>query len=137
MSTPVQDIYIRFIRQIGTDILSELDKEIAEEIMYGYLEDALCEFDNWEENLTIEDGNIIDDLNSNDKSIIALAMVLYWLQPKINTQEIIKVGVTDGDYSKTSSAAMLDKLLKLEEKTVRRLDGKIIKRSWKNKRLND
>lgn len=135
--TPVQDIYKRFLRQIGTDILSELEQEIAEEIMYGYLENALCEFDEWNEDLTIEDGYIVTDLTSSDKSLIADVMVLCWLQPKINTEEILKVAVTDGDYTKKSTASMLDKLLKLEEKMIKRVTRKKIKRSWKNKRLNE
>ena len=135
--TPVQDIYKRFLRQIGTDILSELEQEIAEEIMYSYLENALCEFDDWNEDLTIEDGYIVTDLTSSDKSLIADVMVLCWLQPKINTEEILKVAVTDGDYTKKSTASMLDKLLKLEEKMIKRVTRKKIKRSWKNKRLNE
>lgn len=135
--TPVQDIYKRFLSQIGTDILSELSQDIAEEIMYGYLEDALCEFDNWSKDLTIIDNCVTDDLDSNEKLMIACAMVLYWLQPKINTEEIIKVAVTDGDYTKKSTASMLDKLLKLEEKTEKRLNRKKVRHSWKNKRLND
>ncbi|WP_297136130.1 hypothetical protein [Terrisporobacter sp.] len=135
--TPVQDIYKRFLRQIGTDILSELEQEIAEEIMHGYLENALCEFDEWNEDLTIEDGYIVTDLTSSDKSLIADVMVLCWLQPKINTEEILKVAVTDGDYTKKSTASMLDKLLKLEEKMIKRVTRKKIKRSWKNKRLNE
>ncbi len=135
--TPVQDIYKRFLSQIGTDILSELEQEIAEEIMYSYLENALCEFDDWNEDLTIEDGYIVTDLTSSDKSLIADVMVLCWLQPKINTEEILKVAVTDGDYTKKSTASMLDKLLKLEEKMIKRVTRKKIKRSWKNKRLNE
>lgn len=135
--TPVQDIYKRFLSQIGTDILPELEQEIAEEIMYGYLENALCEFDDCSEDLTIEDGYIIADLTSSDKLLIADIMVLYWLQPKINTEEILKVAITDGDYTKKSTATMLDKLLKLEEKMMKRVNRKKIRRSWKNKRLND
>ena len=131
--TPVQDIYKRFLSQIGTDILSELE----EEIMYGYLENSLCEFDDWNEDLTIIDGHIVADLNSSDKLLIAENMVLYWLQPKINTEEILKVAVTDGDYTKKSTASVLDKLLKLEEKMKKRVDRKKIRRSWKNKRLNE
>lgn len=135
--TPVQDIYKRFLSQIGTDILSELEQEIAEEIMYGYLENALCEFDDWNEDLTIVDDHIVADLNSSDKLFIAETMVLYWLQPKINTEEILKVAVTDGDYTKKSTASMLDKLLKLQETIVKRVNRKKIRRSWKNKRLNE
>ena len=135
--TPVQDIYKRFLSQIGTDILSELEQEIAEEIMCGYLENSLCEFDDWNEDLTIIDGHIVADLNSSDKLLIAENMVLYWLQPKINTEEILKVAVTDGDYTKKSTASVLDKLLKLEEKMKKRVDRKKIRRSWKNKRLNE
>lgn len=135
--TPVQDIYKRFLSQIGTDILSELEQEIAEEIMYGYLENSLCEFDDWKEDLTIIDGYIVADLNSSDKLLIAENMVLYWLQPKINTEEILKVAVTDGDYTKKSTASALDKLLKLEEKMKKSVDRKKIRRSWKNKRLNE
>ena len=45
MATSVQDIYKRFLAQIGQDVIAELEQELAEELMLIYLEGAISMFD--------------------------------------------------------------------------------------------
>ena len=54
MATSVQDIYKRFLAQIGKDVIVELEQELAEELMQIYLEGAISMFDICEKDLTIE-----------------------------------------------------------------------------------
>lgn len=136
MATPVQDVYKIFLSQIGKDILSELDQEIAEDIMLTYLEGATVEFDKCNKDLTIENSYIIGDLELDEKFILSDAMILYWLKPKIHTQEVIKNRITDKDYSINSPANLLDKLIKLQEQCEKRLAKRLRKYSWKNKKVN-
>ncbi|MGL4655819.1 MAG: hypothetical protein ACRCWM_08045 [Sarcina sp.] len=138
MATPVESIYRRFLSRIGADILSEIeDKEVVKEILLIFLEDAICEVEDiYKKDLTIANGNITSDLTSLEIKILANAMVLYWLQPKINTEEMIKMKVTDGDYTKKNTASLLDKLIKLRAVAKSSLRSDLVKLSWKNKRVN-
>ena len=135
--TPVQDIYKIFLSQIGKDVITELSQEIAEDLMFTYLQGATVEFDKCTKDLSIIDNNIQDNLDLDEKFILADGMILYWLQPKKLTQEVIKNRITDGDYVIKSPANLLDKLMKLENQTQDRLRKRLIKYSWKNKRIND
>lgn len=139
MATPVQNIYRRFLSRIGTDILTEIDdKAVAEEIMLIFLEDALCEIeDYYDKDFTITDSKISCDLTSKEIGTIANAMLLYWLQPQIHTQEMIKMQITDGDYTKKNTASLLDKLLKLKDSSEKTLRKSLIKQGWKGKVLNE
>lgn len=136
MSTPVQDIYKIFLSQIGKDIIVELDQEVVEDLMLTYLLGASVEFDRCKKDLTIEGDSIKGDLDLDEKFILADGMILYWLQPKKLTQELIKNRITDGDYVIKSPANLLDKLMKLEEQTKTKLRKRLVKYSWKDKRLN-
>lgn len=136
MSTPVEDIYVLFLSQIGKDTICELEQEIAEDLMSTYLQGAIVEFDICKKDLTIVENAIVDDLDNDEKFILANGMVLYWLQPKKLTQEVIKNRLTDGDYAMKSPGNLLDKLMKLETQTENKLRRRMKKYSWKNMRIN-
>lgn len=138
MATPVTDIYNMFLSQIGKDIMLELSDEIVEDLLYSYLLGATIEFSYYcNKDLSIKDGNIVDDLDSNEKLILSKGMILYWLQPKINTQEVIKNRITDGDYVIKSPANLLDKLLKLKSSSESDMRKMIIKYSHKGRNINE
>ena len=97
MATPVTDIYEIFLSQIGKDIMLELSNEIVDDLLYNYLLGATVEFSYYcNKDLSIKDGNVVGDLELDEKFILSRGMILYWLQPKINTQEVIKNRITDG-----------------------------------------
>ncbi|WP_312286757.1 hypothetical protein [Terrisporobacter sp.] len=138
MATPVTDIYDIFLSQIGKDIMLELSNEIVEDLLYGYLLGATVEFSYYcNKDLAIKDGNIVDDLDRDEKFILSKGMILYWLQPKINTQEVIKNRITDGDYVIKSPANLLDKLLKLKLSSESDMRRMIIKYSHKGRNINE
>lgn len=136
MSTPVQDIYKIFLSQIGKDIITELNQEVAEDLMFTYLQGATVKFSKCKKDLSIEENNIKDDLDLDEKFLLAKGMILYWLQPKKLTQEVIKNRITDGDYVIKSPANLLDKLMKLETQTKDEFRKDLIAYSWKDKRMN-
>lgn len=136
MSTPVEDIYKIFLSQIGKDIITELSREVAEDLMFTYLQGATVKFSKCKKDLSIEENNIKDDLDLDEKFLLAKGMILYWLQPKKLTQEVIKNRITDGDYVIKSPANLLDKLMKLENQTKDEFRRDLIAYSWKNKRIN-
>ena len=110
MATSVQDIYKRFLAQIGKDVIAELEQELAEELMLIYLEGAISMFDICEKDLTIENSAFKEDLTLNEQYILADGMILYWLKPKINTEKMIDLIITTSDYNIKSPANLLDKL---------------------------
>lgn len=138
MATPVTDIYDIFLSQIGKDIMLELSNEIVEDLLYNYLLGATVEFSYYcNKDLSIKDGSIVDDLERDEKFILSKGMILYWLQPKINTQEVIKNRITDGDYSIKSPANLLDKLLKLKLSSESDMRKMIIRYSHKGRDINE
>lgn len=62
-------------------------------------------------------GVIDKQLGLDEIHIIVQGMVLSWLQVKINREENLRNYVSDRDMVFLSSANLLDKLLKLDEKT--------------------
>ena len=138
MATPVTDIYNIFLNQIGKDIMLELPNEIVEDLLYNYLLGATVEFSCYcNKDLSIKDGNIVDNLDLDEKFILSRGMILYWLQPKINTQEVIKNRITDGDYVIKSPANLLDKLMKLKISSESDMRKRIIKYTHKGRNINE
>lgn len=116
MSTPVTVVYDVFLKQIGKDILLELDDDIVEDFMLSALNESIMLFDECEKDLTInEDEEFVSELTTQEIHILAKGMLLFWLQNKINTEEITKNIITDGDYTTKSAGNLLNNLLKSKE----------------------
>ena len=141
MSTPVGDIFRLFLGQIGEDIITELEDEVVDDLLLGYLEGAITEFHECKKDLTISyngvDCVINDDLTLDEKYILSRGMLLYWLQPKINTEDLIRNRITDGDYTIKSPANLLEKLLKLKDSTEKDLKRRKINYSYRGKNINE
>jgi hypothetical protein len=136
MATSVQDIYKRFLAQIGKDVIAELEQELAEELMLIYLEGAISMFDICEKDLTIEDYSFKEDLTLNEQYILADGMILYWLKPKINTEKMIDLIITTSDYNIKSPANLLDKLNTLYNDSFYKFRNRINRYSFKGKKVN-
>lgn len=136
MSTPVSEIYDIFLKQVGKDILLELPNEIVEDLLFTYLEGATVEFPECDKDLSINENSIVSDLSLEEKYILSRGMILYWLQPKILTQEVIKNRITDGDYTLKSSANLLNNLLKLKESSETDFNRRKVRYSYKGKNVN-
>lgn len=142
MATPIREIFDIFLKQIDDDILALMiqnNKEILEELLLTYLEGATCNFDKCKKDLSIikpsveneMNGEIESDLDLNEKYILADEMILFWLRTKILREDNLRVMLTDHDYNQKSPANMLDKLLKLQESTEKKLKKKKIRYTYK------
>ena len=136
MATSVQDIYKRFLAQIGKDVIAELEQELAEELMLIYLEGAISMFDICEKDLTIENSSFKEDLTLNEQYILADGMILYFLKPKINTEKMIDLIITTSDYNIKSPANLLDKLNTLYNDSFYKFRNRINRYSFKGKKVN-
>lgn len=136
MATPVTDIYDIFLSQIGKDLMLELADDVVEELLKDYLLGAIVEFGDFcKKDLNVVNDEIVSDLTLDEKFILSRGMILYWLQPKINTQEVIKNRITDGDYVIKSPANLLDKLLKLKSSAETDMRKRIIRYTYKERKL--
>lgn len=63
------------------------------------------------------DGYFEDDLSVEEIYILAMGMICYWLNTKVNREENLTQIISDGDYKRLSGANMLDKLIKLKQTT--------------------
>lgn len=136
MATSVQDIYKRFLAQIGKDVISEMEQYLAEELMLIYLEGAISMFDICEKDLTIENSSFKEDLTLNEQYILADGMILYWLRSKINTEKMVDLIITTSDYNIKSPANLLDKLNTLYTDSYNRFRNRKNRYSFKGKKVN-
>ena len=117
MATEFQKIYDKFlfqVRDLEFDLL--LDDEL-EQILYNYLENATIEFKQCRQDLNdIDDimGQFNQNLTSEEIYIVSLGMVLHWLRPKINREELLKQSIGDRDYKLASNYLTLGKLMDRE-----------------------
>ncbi|VIF91983.1 Uncharacterised protein [Clostridioides difficile] len=143
MATPIKEIFDIFLKLIDDDIIAIMiqnNKDVLEDLLLTYLEGATCNFDKCKKDLTIikpsiennMTGEFKSDLDLDEKFILVDEMILYWLKPKILREDNLKVMLTDHDYNQKSPANMLDKLLKLQENTEKRLKKKKIKYTYKD-----
>ena len=72
--------------------------------------------------LYILDGYFKEELEVIEIRILALAMLLSYLKPKIMTQDSLKQFVSDKDFTKLSGANMLLRLMGLKKNTEKELD---------------
>lgn len=136
MSTPLQDIYNLFLNQIDDDIIACLADEVVDDMLLTYLKGSITEFNTCIKDITIEDDSISCDLDLDEQFILVRGMIIYWLNPKILSQNIIKNRMTSRDYSQYSPANLLDKLIKLKESTQKDQKRAKIKYSYKHLKVN-
>lgn len=130
MATPFQYIYDKFLNQIDDVELALITTEELEDLLESYLSRAVSlDFKQCKKDLNDTDKDLKqfnDDLTLEEQWIIATGMVLSWLEPKIKREELLRAAISDKDYTESSHANQLDKLMVLEDKTRSKLKRYII-----------
>ena len=124
MSTPVQDVYMKFLGMIEDEEWLLVDEEVIEDLMLNYLENATVEFHQCKKDLTIDYETMcfVEELGLNEILILAWGMLIHYLQPKIKREENLRQFVSDKDFNKLSNANMLNRLMTLEKDTRKQLE---------------
>jgi len=117
MATTFQDIYNKFLFQVRDLEFDLLEDAELEQLLYNYLENATVEFKQCRKDLndfdkTLEQFNV--NLSIEEIYIVSLGMVLHWLRPKINREELLKQSIGDRDYKLASNWQTLGKLMDRE-----------------------
>lgn len=125
----IKDMFLSLINDRELAIIAQED---AEHLINNWLRFATMEFHNCRKDLTIEKTNefeshIIGDLDNEEIGILAYAMLLSWVEPKIRCLDVIKSKVNTREFNQTSNANLLSKLNdlhELSEKKVRTLKNR-------------
>lgn len=124
MNTSLETIYDRFLTKIDDADLAQLSVEDIKFHLRQYLDDAifthlqptplcLTEYD---------DEGFSSEIPMELQNILAHAMVLAWIEPKIKHDRIMRSAVSGRDYSELSNANQLKALLDLEDRTRAKVD---------------
>jgi len=117
MATEFKKVYDKFLFQVRDLEFDLFDDAELEQILYNYLENATVEFKQCRNDLNDFDselGQFNKDLTVEEIYIISLGMVLHWLRPKINREELLKQSIGDRDYKLASNWQTLGKLMDRE-----------------------
>lgn len=130
-------VYDRFLGKITDDMYLEWTKEDTLKDMQSILLDAIQGFEfprfrpnnyelssltttkNEEGNFYIDTSCFEDDLTSEEINILAVLMVIVWLNRQIASVEQIRMKYSGSDFKMTSQANHLAKLLLLKTELVR------------------
>lgn len=126
MATPYTDVYNYFLHLIDDYELAMYDVVDFEDSLESWLEMA-SSIHFVECNLDLI--NIMDDVNKEFTStlgldeivILSYGMVLSWLEPRINTLEVIRKELGTKDFRITSSQAHLNTLTKMRNESLSKL----------------
>lgn len=133
MSTPYNVVYNRFLSKLLDFDLVNLQEEVAEEVMLGYL-NASCDFftgskkDLYKRNeLGFE-----EDLSGFEITILVEGMLYEWIQPHINNILLMKQHLPDKDYKTYSQANHLRELQLLRDSYEQKRDRLMVQYSYEN-----
>lgn len=122
--TPISQIYERFLPKIEDFSFKVLPQTTQEALLLTWLKSATAKFVDCDKDLTIDEINqvIVSDLDSTEKEILAMYMVVEWLEHYINNYSNLKNKLPDRDFQAFSDANKLDKLISLKEQHLQNID---------------
>jgi len=137
MATSFTVIYNKFLAQVKDVGLTLFTDEELQEILLDYLENASIEFVQCtkSENIDYTLKCFNDDLTKEEIYIYSLGMVLNWLKPKIQSEQLLRQGLGDRDFKLTSNWETLGKLMQLEESTRKNLRNYILRYQYKSQNI--
>lgn len=130
MGTPFTQVYNRFLGKITDDMYMELTPEDTLRDLRNLLIDAIPGFEFPRKNLldyTIveaenaleEESSFAADLSSEEINILAILMMISWVQRQVTSIENTRMKYSSSDFKFTSQANHLSKLLTLLTETQR------------------
>lgn len=117
MNTTFEEIYDKFLAKISDADLAQLPMENIKYHLKQYLEDAIfIRLHPAPKCLTEFDGDgFASEIPYTLQDLVAHAMVLAWLEPKLKHDRILRSAIGGRDYSELSNANQLKALLSLED----------------------
>ena len=88
MATPYETVYNRFLQKCTDYDLPKLPDDELESMLHGWMTSAIVRFVQSNSDLSQRDDELrtfLVDLEDYEKEVIALFMVVAWLEPRINS----------------------------------------------------
>lgn len=135
MATPKQKVYDKFLIQIQDLRLPKLSQEELNSYFNHLLEASISEFtDVCKQDLTYNETEFISDLTLKEIMILSYGMVLFWIEPKMKSEKLLRQSIGDRDYKLSSNWQTLNQLIQLEAVTRQQLESEIVMYSYSNMR---
>lgn len=136
MGTQYEDIYERYRARVRNYDLLDYDSAVVNEIQLDLLNLSISDF----EEICVKDLSNRDDslllfnveLSNREKDILALGMVLHFVEPYVYNTDSLRNALNTKDFSLYSPANLLEKMTELMTTTERRLKNEINLYSFRN-----
>jgi NifU-like protein involved in Fe-S cluster formation len=133
MATPYSKVYDKFLSKIKDLDLVNLDQEIAEKTMQGYMETSCDNFIGCNKDLEDRDDEISEfnvDLTGYEINVIATGMLYEWVEPYINNIMMLKQYLSSSDFKTYSQANHLKELQQLRDTHEERMERLMLRYSY-------
>lgn len=121
MSTPYSKIKKRYLRKITDYKLSFFTDAQKDEIILELLDSACGEFERLcKHDLNNRDDNVeefIEDLTSNEITILSELMVNEWLKPFANSEDLLVKHMTTRDYAEYANSNQMNSVSSIATKS--------------------
>lgn len=137
MATPYSEIYDLHSGMYSDYEFLQLIPIDQDEILEGWLLNAISEFDNCKINLSDRDNTLKQfnqTLSDKEKRILAKGMLIEWLSPKLYTIENLKNHLSSKDFSTYSPANLLKEIINTHNKALKEFNRE--KNTYAHKNFN-
>lgn len=138
MATPYETIYNRFLQKCTDYDLPKLPDDELEAMLHSWLTSAIVRFVQSTSDLSKRDDELrtfLIDLEEYEKEVIALFMVVAWLEPRLNSTLLTNQMFSGKEEKHFSQAQHLQTLISLRDGALN--DAKKLVRDNSFRSIND
>lgn len=135
MPTPYSDIYDLYSGMFTDYKFLQLPLQTQDEILEGWLLNAVSEFDNCLEDLSDRNDELKQfniTLSDMAKKVLVKYILVEWMNPKLYTLEYLEMHLTPKDFSNNSPANMLKEIRETHAKAEKKANAEKMKYAYKN-----
>lgn len=136
MGTKFQDVYERYRARVRNYDFLDYDSITRDVFQYDLLMMSISDFEDvCKQDLTDREDELLTfniDLSNREKDILALGMVLHFIEPYVYNTDSLQNALNTKDFSLYSPANLLEKMTDLMNTTEHRLKREINLYSFRN-----
>jgi len=139
MATPYSVIESSFLNKIMDDLLLSMVDEDIEAMLDSYRVSASVMFKQCAKLSDTDDVKRVysTTLTNEEIEILANLMVLEWLKQRINSMELLRMGMSTKDFRTYKQSEHLNSLLALKKDTLGAVDRLIVSYTYSKNKLSD
>ena len=139
MATPYSVIENSFLNKITDDLLLSMVDEDIEAMLDSYRVSASVMFKQCAKLSDTDDVKRVysTTLTNEEIEILANLMVLEWLKQRINSMELLRMGMSTKDFRTYKQSEHLNSLLTLKKDTLGAVDRLIVSYTYSKNKLSD